>query len=243
MFEASQFSWVMELEKNYGAIQRELQAILGMREFIPLFHELSPDQQKISTGQNWRTFFLMGFGEEADLGWKQCPETMKVLSQIPNIRTVFFSILGPNYHVPPHRGVTKGLIRCHLGLVVPDQRDQCMMRVGDQLCQWEQGRCLVFDDTNNHEVWNNSDQERIVLLVDVDRPMRLMGRIISRLLIFGIRRTGYVKDARKNLKMWEAIFEQAASERISPVKNTEGRFQRGRLSAPIAGAGYCKASK
>jgi beta-hydroxylase len=90
-----------------------------------------------------------------------------------------------------------------------------MMRVGDQLCQWEQGRCLVFDDTNNHEVWNNSDQERIVLLVDVDRPMRLIGRIISRLLIFGIRRTGYVKDARKNLKMWEGIFEQAASERNS----------------------------
>jgi ornithine lipid ester-linked acyl 2-hydroxylase len=90
VFEASQFSWAMELEKNYGAIQRELQAILEMREFIPLFHELSPDQQKISTGQNWRTFFLMGFGEEADLGWKQCPETMKVLSQIPNIRTAFF---------------------------------------------------------------------------------------------------------------------------------------------------------
>jgi ornithine lipid ester-linked acyl 2-hydroxylase len=243
VFDAAQFPWAMELEKNYDAIKQELQAILEMREYIPLFHELSPDQQKISTGQNWRTFFLMGFGEEAELSWKQCPETMKVLSQIPNVRTAFFSILGPNYHIPAHRGVTKGLIRCHLALVVPDHRAQCVMRVGDQLCQWEQGRCLVFDDTNNHEVWNHSDQERIVLLVDVDRPMRLIGRIISRLLIFGIRRTGYVKDARKNLKMWEALFEQAASERMSSVKNNNSTFHRAGKPAPFAGKEACKASK
>lgn len=158
----------------------------------------------------------MGFGEAVEQGWKRCPETMKILSTIPNVQTAFFSILGPKYRVPPHRGVTKGLIRCHLGLIVPDQREQCGMRVRDRLCHWEPGRCLVFDDTNNHEVWNDSNQERIVLLVDVDRPMRLMGRIISRMLIFGIRRTAYVKDARKNLEMWDKLYDQALARR-TPV--------------------------
>ena len=215
VFDTTKFPWAMELEKNFDVIYRELQGILAMREYIPYFHELSPDQKRISTGKNWQTFFLMGFGYKTEQGWKRCPETMKILEKIPNLRTAFFSILGPNYHIPPHQGVTKGLIRCHLGLIVPDQRDQCVMRVDDQICQWEEGRCLVFDDTYDHEVWNKTDQERVVLLIDVDRPMRLVGRLISRFLIFGVRRSGYVQDVRKNLKTWEALYDQAESQRKS----------------------------
>jgi ornithine lipid ester-linked acyl 2-hydroxylase len=212
VFDTTKFPWAKELEKNFDVIHRELQGILAMREYIPYFHELSPDQKRISTGENWQTFFLMGFGYRAKQGLKRCPETMKILGKIPNLRTAFFSILGPNYHIPHHRGVTKGLIRCHLGLIVPDQRDQCVMRVDNQICQWEEGRCLVFDDTYDHEVWNKTDQERVVLLIDVDRPMRLIGRLISRFLIFGIQRSGYVQDARKNLKTWETLYDQADSQ-------------------------------
>ncbi|MFA9561812.1 MAG: aspartyl/asparaginyl beta-hydroxylase domain-containing protein [Nitrospirota bacterium] len=220
VFDTSKFPWAIELEKNFDVIHRELQGILVMREYIPLFHELSPDQKKISTGENWRTFFLKGFGYEAEQSWKRCPETMKILSNIPNLRSALFSILGPNYHIPHHRGVTKGLIRCHLGLIIPDQRDQCVMRVGDQICQWEEGRCFVFDDTYDHEVWNKTDQERVVLLIDVDRPMRLIGRLISQLLLFGIRRSGYVQDARKNLKTWESIYDQAESQqKVAAMSN------------------------
>jgi beta-hydroxylase len=220
VFDTSKFPWAIELEKNFDVIHRELQGILAMREYIPLFHDLSPDQKRISTGENWRTFFLKGFGYEAEQGWKRCPETMKTLDKIPNLRTAFFSILGPNYHIPHHQGVTKGLIRCHLGLIVPDQRDQCVMRVDDQICQWEEGRCLVFDDTYDHEVWNKTDQERVVLLMDVDRPMRLIGRLISRFLIFGVTRSGYVQDARKNLKTWEALYDQAESkEKVTAMSN------------------------
>lgn len=220
VFDASKFPWAIELEKNFDVIHRELQGILAMREYIPLFHDLSPDQKRISTGENWRTFFLKGFGYEAEQSWKRCPETMKILGKIPNLRTAFFSILGPNYHIPHHRGVTKGLIRCHLGLIVPDQRDQCVMRVDDQICQWEEGRCFVFDDTYDHEVWNKTDQERVVLLIDVDRPMRLIGRLISQFLIFGVQRSGYVQDARKNLKTWEALYDQAESQqKVAAMSN------------------------
>jgi beta-hydroxylase len=221
VFDTAKFPWAIELEKNYDVIRQELQGILAMREYIPFFHELSRDQKRISTGENWRTFFLKGFGYEAEQSWKRCPETMKILSNIPNLRNALFSILGPNYHIPHHRGVTKGLIRCHLGLIVPDQRDQCVMRVGDQICQWEEGRCFVFDDTYDHEVWNKTDQERVVLLIDVDRPMRLIGRLISQLLIFGVRRSRYVQDARKNLKTWEALYDQAESQQKVAAKSTQ----------------------
>jgi beta-hydroxylase len=219
VFDASKFPWAMELEKNFDVIHRELQGILTMREYIPFIHDVSPYEQKISKGENWRTFFLMGFGYEAKQSWKRCPETMKVLRKIPKLRTAFFSILGPNYHIPHHRGISKGLIRCHLGLVIPDQRDQCVMRVGDQICQWEVGRCFVFDDTNDHEVWNKTDQERIVLLVDVDRPMKLIGTIIGRILTFGVQRSGYVQETRKNLEAWETLYDQAESEKMAAAMN------------------------
>jgi beta-hydroxylase len=219
VFDASKFPWAMELEKNFDVIHRELQGILTMREYIPFIHDVSPYEQKISKGANWRTFFLIGFGYEAKQSWKRCPETMKVLSKIPKLRTAFFSILGPNYHIPHHRGITKGLIRCHLGLIVPDQRDQCVMRVGTQTFHWEEGRCVVFDDTNDHEVWNKTDQERTVLLVDVDRPMKPIGRIIGRILTFGVQHSGYVQETRKNLEAWEALYDQAESEQMAAPMN------------------------
>ncbi len=209
MFDVSQFPWAKTLELNYGVIRKEMQDLLQMREYIPYFHEISPDQRKISIGQNWKTFFLKGFGYESEQSWIRCPETMKVLNEIPSLQTAFFSILSPNYHIPYHRGVTKGLIRCHLALYVPEKREQCVMRVDNQLCQWEEGRCLIFDDTYGHEVWNATNQERVVLVIDVDRPMRFLGRVISKGLLVGIRRSGYVQEARKNLKMWEDLYQRA----------------------------------
>jgi len=219
VFDATQFPWAMELEKNFDVIHRELQGLLTLRESIPFIHDVSPYEQKISKGKNWRTFFLIGFGYEAEQSWKRCPETMKVLRKITNLRTAFFSILGPNYHVPHHRGISKGLIRCHLGLIIPDQRDQCVMRVGDQICQWEEGRCFVFDDTNDHEVWNKTNQERVVLLIDVDRPMKLIGRIIGRILTFGVQHSGYVQETRKNLKAWEALYQAESQQKVSEIND------------------------
>ena len=94
------------------------------------------------------------------------------------------------------------------------------MRVDDQIRQWEEGRCFVFDDTYDHEVWNKTDQERVVLLIDVDRPMRPIGRLISRFLMFGVSRSAYVQDARKNLKAWEALYDQAESQQKVAAAST-----------------------
>ena len=209
VFDNSPFPWTRELENNWEPIQKELYALLKVREHLPSFHEVSPDQKKISLENHWKTFIFYGFGYKSERNCQRCPETSRTLNAIPNLKSAWFSILSPHYHIPPHRGVTKGVIRCHLGLVIPDNREKCVMRVDDQICQWEEGKCLVFDDTYDHEVKNDTDQQRVVLIIDVTRPMRLPGRFINSLLMQGIKWTAYVQDARKNLTAWEDRFESA----------------------------------
>ena len=209
VFEPSPFEFTAELEANWRAIRTELESLLEVREHLPSFHEISPDQKKISKEDHWKTFIFYGFGYRADKNCARCPQTARLLDNVPNIQTAWFSILAPGYHIPAHRGVTKGVVRIHLGLMVPREREQCRMRVDDRLCYWEEGKCLVFDDTCEHEIWNDTDEQRAVLLLDVHRPMRLPGYLLSQGLIRGIRWTAYVQDARKNLAASESRFEAA----------------------------------
>ena len=102
------FPFVKPLEDNWQAIHAELVEILKHREAVPLFHELSPDQKKISKGAHWRTFILYGFGEKSEKNCARTPETVRLLSQVPNLQTAWFSILSPQYHIPAHRGRNQG---------------------------------------------------------------------------------------------------------------------------------------
>lgn len=92
-----------------------------------------------------------------------CPETTRLVESIPGMTTAIFSSLAPGTHIVPHEGYIKTVLRCHLGLIVPDD---CWIRVGDETKTWEAGKCLIFDDTFEHEVWNRSNSPRIILLID-----------------------------------------------------------------------------
>lgn len=209
---ADDFDWARTLEDNWRSIRAELDAALAYQAAIPSFHEISPDQENISKGDKWKTFVLFGFGYKVTSNCRLCPETTRLLAGVPGLRTAFFSILAPGYHIPAHRGVTKGVLRAHLGLIVPEDRENCWMRVGDRREAWSEGRCVVFDDTYEHEVRNNTDERRVVLLIDVDRPMRRWGRAVHGAFMTCIRWSAYVQDARKNLKSNEAKLAAAVAK-------------------------------
>jgi beta-hydroxylase len=109
------------------------------------------------------------------------------------MKTAFFSILAPGTHVPAHRGPYKGLLRCHLGLKVP-QPELCRLRVHDQILHWQEGQCMVFDDTYEHEVWNDSHEDRVVLFLDIMRPMAPLWSASNQLLIGAVSLSPLVQE-------------------------------------------------
>lgn len=213
VFPSTVFPWLVSFEDNWRQIRAELEQVLENRDQLPAFHELSPDQKRISRGDRWKIFPFYAFGDSFPPNLARCPETARLLRQVPNLRNAMFSILDPHYHIPPHRGPTNGIIRIHLGLIVPGGPDVCRIRVGDRIIGWEEGKCIVFDDYFEHEAWNESDRPRAVLFFDVDRPLKPLGWLVNRMVIFAIKRSAYVRDAKRNAREWNQRYTDFESKR------------------------------
>jgi ornithine lipid ester-linked acyl 2-hydroxylase len=202
-FPLERFPWVAEVERNWTTIRDELLAVLEDREALPNFQDISKDQIEITDDDRWKTLFLYGYGFQAKLGVEMCPRTAALMRQIPGMTTAMFSILSPRKHILDHRGPYKGVLRYHLGLIVPRDAEACRIRVGDDVRHWEEGKSLIFDDTYNHEVWNDTDETRVVLFVDVLRPLPFPESAINSLIVKAIGWSPFVLDAKRNQEAWE----------------------------------------
>jgi aspartyl/asparaginyl beta-hydroxylase (cupin superfamily) len=218
-FPLERFPWVKHIEDNWQVIHEELQGVLADREALPNFQDISKDQIEITDDDRWKTFFLYGYGFQADLGVRMCPRTAALMREIPGMTTAMLSILSPRKHILDHRGPYKGVLRYHLGLIVPHEKEQCRIRVGDEIRHWEAGKSMVFDDTFNHEVWNDTDETRVVLFVDVLRPLPFPDSLINKLIVKAIAISPFVLDAKRNQKAWEERYlaRRQTSETFSPV--------------------------
>jgi len=196
-------------EKNWEAMQAEAKAVLEFRDTIPGFQDISPDQYRLAVGQNWKTYVLFGFGQKLEKNAQLAPRTTELLETVPNLQTAWFSILAPGYHIPAHTGVTKGILRAHIGLIIPKDYESCRIRVGDEIRPWQNGQLFVFDDTYEHEVWNETDEERVILLFDFDRPMKFGGRLLNSIFLWALKFSAYYKDPKKNLEDAESRLEAA----------------------------------
>lgn len=218
-FPLERFPWVEHIEEHWQTIREELEGVLEDREALPNFQDISKDQLEITDDDRWKTFFLYGYGFEAELGVRMCPRTAALMREIPGMTTAMLSILSPRKHILDHRGPYKGVLRYHLGLIVPQAKEQCRIRVGDEIRHWEEGRSMIFDDTFNHEVWNDTEETRVVLFVDVLRPLPFPESLISGLIVKAIAFSPFVLDAKRNQQAWERRYlaRRQTSETFSPV--------------------------
>lgn len=209
-FDPAIFPWVAGFEAQWPKIRAELDQVMLGHQQLPNLQDISEDQKHITQDTLWKIFYLYGYGYRSDENCARCPETTRLIEAIPGMRTAFFSILAPGKHINAHRGPYKGVIRYHLGLMVPEPRDQCRIRVGESFACWQEGKSVLFDDTHSHEVWNETDGIRVVLFMDIDRPMRLPGRILNRIAFTLIRLSPLVQRAQRNVKKSQAAMLKTA---------------------------------
>ena len=202
------FPWTGEIARHWTTIRDEALAIYRHADAIPPLRRISPDHRRIATDDAWRSFFLIGYGNEVPGNIKRAPRTYELVRRIPQLNSAFFSILAPGAHIPRHRGVTKGIVTAHLGLSVPSDWQGCTIEVDGQEVHWRDGEWTVFDDTCFHEVWNRTNQPRIVLLCQVERLLRWPASWLAKFGLAYIRRSPFVREAREELARWEATYRE-----------------------------------
>jgi beta-hydroxylase len=206
VYDNATFPWAAAIEKEWHLIRAELEHVLVRQSELPSFQDISTDVKTISQDTGWKTFFLAGYGLKSDKNIAQCPETWRIVQKIPGLKTAMFSIFEPGKHLPAHRGPYNGVLRLHLGLIVPEPRDKLAIRVENQICHWDEGKALIFDDAFNHEAWNHTDKTRVVLFVDFVKPLRFPARFVNWALLNIAIFTPFIREGLDNHNEWEKRF-------------------------------------
>lgn len=177
-FDRQEFSWLEAVEAAADEARREFLAVLRADSGFTPYVEYPPDVPvnqwaELNHSPRWSAFHLLKMGVAVAENAARCPRTMAMLAGVPQPQlagrtpAAMFSLLKPRTRIPPHTGVTNVRVVAHLPLIVPEG---CGFRVGNETRKWVPGTAWVFDDTLEHEAWNDSDEPRAILIFDVWHP-------------------------------------------------------------------------
>lgn len=177
-FEREDFPWLDAFEASTEAIRAEFLAVLAQEQGFTPYIDYAEDQPlaqwaELNKSLNWSAFRLIDNGAPVEANAARCPRTMDLLAGAPQpdqpgrTPSAMFSVLKPHTRIPPHTGVSNVRLVTHLPLIVPPG---CGFRVGNDTRAWEVGKAWVFDDTIEHEAWNDSEALRVVLIFDIWHP-------------------------------------------------------------------------
>lgn len=191
-FAREHFPWFAELEAQTATIRSELLGLWAeenpnFRPYVT-YEAGAPvgDWGELNWSPRWSAFFLWENGARHEGNCARCPQSAAIIAKLPLLDipgkspTVMFSILQPRTRIPPHTGSSNIRTTIHLPLVVPPG---CGFRVGAETREWVEGEAWAFDDTIEHEAWNDSDQVRAILILDGWNPLLTEAeRAVSRLI-------------------------------------------------------------
>jgi aspartate beta-hydroxylase len=175
----AQFPWLNDIEAATAEIRSEFERVFAedadkLEPYIAYPDGVPLDQWKeLNHSRKWSVFYLWRNGKPLTDQLARCPKTAALLEKTPKVDipgvgpTAFFSILDAHSHIPAHTGVTNTRLVVHVPLVIPSG---CRFRVGSDTREWRPGAAWVFDDTIEHEAWNDSDVPRAVLIFDIWNP-------------------------------------------------------------------------
>nr|XP_054972563.1 aspartyl/asparaginyl beta-hydroxylase isoform X4 [Pan paniscus] len=159
---------VKSLERNWKLIRDEGLAVMDKAKGLFL-----PEDENLRERGDWSQFTLWQQGRRNENACKGAPKTCTLLEKFPETTgcrrgQIKYSIMHPGTHVWPHTGPTNCRLRMHLGLVIP--KEGCKIRCANETKTWEEGKVLIFDDSFEHEVWQDASSFRLIFIVDVWHP-------------------------------------------------------------------------
>ncbi len=173
------------IDAAFDIIHAEFANVLAAYERLPPYHAIDTDvihsSGRIQRDKRWSVFMLTCFGKTPKAAQALAPRTLELVRQVPGIYQAMFSILEPGKSVRAHTGPSRSYLRYHLALRVPTVRPPCI-RVKDQTYTWKERESVLFDDSWDHEVINDSPELRAILMIDLARPMPAPLRLIARFM-------------------------------------------------------------
>lgn len=176
-YDPAGFDWVPALEARTSEIRAEAEGVLAAERGLAPYVQRNADrptrEHALLDDPNWSAFYLWKDGALVPEAEAACPATVEALSSLPFPRisgrspSILFSVLKAKTHIPPHWGMLNTRLICHLPLIVPPD---CRLRVGNETRSVEQGKMMIFDDSIEHEAWNDSERTRVILLFEIWRP-------------------------------------------------------------------------
>ncbi len=201
IMDKSYFPWIPLLERHWEAIRDE--ALRIRTEDIPSLGDISFDHGRIAADRRWKSFFLKGYGYRMGNNCDRAPITTSLIEKVPGLVTACFSVMEAGGHIPRHWGMTKGMLTYHLALKVPEEREKCRINIegADELhvVPWENGKSFLIEDMYNHEIWNDTEEDRYILLIQIKRPCRIIANSMQNLFLFLVGRSRFVQDIRRNI--------------------------------------------
>ena len=177
-YNRNDFDWVADLDAATPVIRGELETLIAASTSFDPYMQINVDAPRTDhldmfDNPDWSAFFLWKDGKPIPENIAKCPKTAKTVEKLPlasipgSSPSVLFSLLKPGAKIPPHTGLINTRLICHLPLIIPEG---CGFRVGNETREWVEGKTWIFDDTIEHEAWNNSQHSRYVLIFDIEQP-------------------------------------------------------------------------
>ena len=167
-YSSKEFEQLLFLEEAFLLIKNELLELISKNQDTWL--NTFPSYVNSVEKNAWQVFTFSFFQMKNTTNEGICPQTASIINKIPGLISCDFSRLKKQTHILPHKGYSKMILRCHLPLIIPN-REACGIRVGEETKNWEEGKLLIFDDSYEHEAWNNGDKDRFVLMFDIPNPL------------------------------------------------------------------------
>ncbi len=163
VYDPSEFAWIPRLVDDFENIRQE---VLDFSATLTL----DAQPQGLTDQGRWSVLYFYAGGRRVEATTRACRRTSEIVDSIPGAGEAgqtYLSVLRGGTHIKRHFGPTNTRLRCHLGIVVPEGP---RIRIGEESYEWREGQCFIFDDSFDHEVWNESGSERVVLIIDSWHP-------------------------------------------------------------------------